>query len=323
MTNRFMQKLHLESQSFKNYLNLHGLGKVLFYQLSIALGAAVSAFGYSMFMVPFNLAAGGIGGLGVIINHLTGWPPGILFLLMNLPLLALGFYQLERWRFLFSCLLSIVAFSLTAELLSTVMPKLVHTFPITDDLLLNAIYGGLFFGLGVGIVFRYGGTFGGTVIPARILHNKTGYPLSQAFFYFDGGIIVLAGVIFGWELAMLGMLSLFIGGLATDFVLEGVSQVRTITIVTRHPDSLKKALLANLGRGISQWDVTGGYSDRNFTMIFCTISRSQVQDLKAIVADTDDEAFLVVGVAQQAVGSFNFQRHASPRRNTDRAVADH
>jgi uncharacterized membrane-anchored protein YitT (DUF2179 family) len=206
-----------------------------------------------------------------------------------------------------------VTFSIAAEAFSAFMPRNMHTFPITQDLLLNSIYGGLFFGLGVGIVFRYGGNFGGTVIPARILHNKTGYPLSQTFFYMDGGIILLAGFVFGWELAMLGMLSLFVGGMATDFVLEGVSQVRTITIVSENPTMLKHAILSDLGRGISYWEVTGGYSDRKYTMLFCTITRAQVQDLKAIVADNDPDAFLVVGVAQQAVGSFSFKRHNSRR----------
>jgi uncharacterized membrane-anchored protein YitT (DUF2179 family) len=169
----------------------------------------------------------------------------------------------------------------------------------------------------VGIVFRYGGNFGGTVIPARILHNKTGYPLSQTFFYMDGAIILLAGFVFGWELAMLGMLSLFVGGMATDFVIEGVSQVRTITIVSDNPTMLKHAILSDLGRGISYWEVTGGYSDRKYTMLFCTITRAQVQDLKAIVADNDPDAFLVVGVAQQAVGSFSFKRHNSRRHKPD------
>jgi len=304
-------KIKAESQSLKDHISLHGPVKIILYQFGIALGAVISAFGYSMFMVPFNLAAGGIGGLGVIGAHFTGWSPGVLYMLMNLPLMVLGFVQLGRFRFLFSCMLSIVTFSIAADAFTVFMPRNMHTFPITQDLLLNCIYGGLFFGLGIGIVFRYGGNFGGTVIPARILHNKTGYPLSQTFFYMDGAIILLAGFVFGWELAMLGMLSLFVGGMATDFVIEGVSQVRTITIVSHNPTMLKHAILSDLGRGISYWEVTGGYSDRKYTMLFCTITRSQVQDLKAIVADNDPNAFLVVGVAQQAVGSFSFKRHNS------------
>ncbi|MGC9519518.1 MAG: YitT family protein [Desulfuromonadaceae bacterium] len=314
MAFRLFGKIKAETQSLKGHIDLHGLPRVILYQLGIAFGAVIAAFGYSMFMVPFNLAAGGIGGLGVIGAHFTGWSPSLLYMLMNLPLMVLGFIQLGRFRFLFSCVLSIVTFSIAAEAFSAFMPRNMHTFPITQDLLLNSIYGGLFFGLGVGIVFRYGGNFGGTVIPARILHNKTGYPLSQTFFYMDGGIILLAGFVFGWELAMLGMLSLFVGGMATDFVLEGVSQVRTITIVSDNPTMLKHAILSDLGRGISYWEVTGGYSDRKYTMLFCTITRAQVQDLKAIVADNDPDAFLVVGVAQQAVGSFSFKRHNSRRR---------
>jgi len=301
----------------KKHIQLHGLGSVIFYQVLIAVGACVSAFGYSMFMVPFNLAAGGIGGLSVIVNHFTGLPAGMVYLFMNLPLLVMGFFQLGRWRFLFSCLLSIVVFSLAADFFALYLPGIMETYPITEDLLLNSIYGGLFFGLGVGIVFRYGGSFGGTTIPALILHQKTGYPLSQTFFYLDGGIILLAGVVFGWELALLGMLALFFAGTATDFVLEGVSQVRTVTIITYSPDRLKQVIMKTLGRGISQWEVTGGYSNNQFTMLFCTISRSQVQDLKAIVAEYEPKAFLVIGVAQQAVGSFNFMRHKKSRKKID------
>ncbi len=314
MAPKLFGKIKAETQSLKDHISLHGPRKIILYQVGIAVGAIISAFGYSMFMVPFNLAAGGIAGLGVIISHFSGLSPGALYMLMNLPLLVLGYIQLGRFRFLFSCLLSVVAFSIAADIFSAFMPRNMHTFPITQDLLLNSIYGGLFFGLGVGIVLRYGGNFGGTVIPAQILHNKTGYPLSQAFFYLDGGIILLAGAVFGWELAMLGMLSLFVGGMAADFVLEGVSQVRTITIVSQAPTTLKHAILSELGRGISYWEVTGGYSDRNYTMLFCTITRSQVQDLKAIVADNDPDAFLVVGVAQQAVGSFSFKRHNAGTR---------
>ncbi|MDD2557503.1 MAG: YitT family protein [Desulfuromonadaceae bacterium] len=311
MAPKLFGKIKAETQSLKDHISLHGPRKIILYQAGIAIGAIIAAFGYSMFMIPFNLAAGGVAGLGVIISHFSGLSPGTLYMLMNLPLLVLGFIQLGRFRFLFSCLLSIVVFSIAADIFSASMPRNMHTFPITQDLLLNSIYGGLFFGLGVGLVLRYGGNFGGTVIPAQILYNKTGYPLSQAFFYLDGGIILLAGAVFGWELAMLGMLALLVGGMTADLVLEGPSQVRTVTIVSQNPTMLKHTILADLGRGISFWDVTGGYSNQNFTMLFCTITRSQVQDLKAIVADNDPDAFLVVGIAQQAVGSFSFKGHNS------------
>lgn len=314
MAQKLFGRIKAETQSLKDHIALHGPGRIFLFQLGIAIGAIIAAFGYSMFMVPFNLAAGGLAGLGVIITNFTNLSPGVLYLLMNLPLLVLGFILLGRFRFLFSCLLSIVVFSIATDAFNAFMPRNMHTFPITQDLLLNSIYGGLFFGVGVGIVLRYGGNFGGTVIPAQILHNKTGYPLSQVFFYLDGGIILLAGAVFGWELAMLGMLALFVAGMTADFILEGPSQVRTITIVSQTPTMLKHAILSELGRGISYWEVTGGYSDRNYTMLFCTITRSQVPDLKALVAENDPEAFLVVGVAQQAVGSFSFKRH-NARRN--------
>lgn len=163
MPRRVLRKIKAETQSLKNHISLHGPGRVILYQLGIAIGATISAFGYSMFMVPFNLAAGGIGGLGVIGAHFTGWSPALLYMLMNLPLMVLGFIQLGRFRFLFSCLLSIVVFSFAAEAFSAYMPRNMHTFPITQDLLLNCIYGGCFSASGWGL---YSATAATSAVPS-------------------------------------------------------------------------------------------------------------------------------------------------------------
>ncbi len=270
--------------------------------LMVIIGTIIIAIGYSLFQVPFNLAAGGISGLSIVLFPLTQIPVGTMFFLLNLPLLILGFYTLGRWRFLAYTLLSVVVFSFSTDVLNTYLPRLLTVYPVTDDMLLSSIYAGIIMGLGNGMVYRAGGTMGGTNVIGRIIQRKTGLPLSQTYMYTDGIIIVLSGVVFGWEIALHGLLIVFVVGMASDFALEGPSVIRTVTIVTDEPEELTKALMVGLNKGASHWNITGSYTGQTRSMVMCTVYRSQVNDLRYIVAMTDPDAFMVIGNAHQAHG---------------------
>jgi len=268
----------------------------------LTIGTLIAALGYSLFQVPYNLAAGGISGVSIIINHFTGWPVGMMILVMNIPLLILGFFYLGRWPFVFRTVLAVFIFSVTTDLFLLYLRDFLPEYPLTDDILLSAVYGGLVGGIGGGLVYRSGSTIGGTGIIGRILQHKTGIPLSQIYLYTDGIIVLTAGAVFGWEVALYALLTLFLGGIASDYTLEGPSSVRTATIITNRGEELSQALMAGLGRGISQWQITGSYTGETHTMLNCTIYRPQVNDLKRIVADIDSNAFVTIGVAHQALG---------------------
>lgn len=274
-------------------------------QAWITLGATMSAFAYVLFQMPYNLAAGGVSGLGLIVHHYYGFSPGLFFLLANLPLFIVGFYYLGRWHFLASSALAVFVFSLATEYFTDNMPVVLGQFPITEDKLLAAIFAGLIYGIGTGIIYRYGGTIGGTSIPARIIYNLTGFPLSQSYLFTDLSIVLLAGFAFDWETALFALLTLLITGMASDYVLEGTSQVRTITIVTSNPDPIRYALINEMQRGVTMWDVVGGYSGERRTLLYCTVLRSRVYDVKHILSLLDPEAFMVVGVSQQTMGGYN------------------
>ncbi len=269
----------------------------------ITIGSVIAALGYSIFQVPYDIVAGGISGVGIVINHFTGWPVGGMFMVLNIPLLIAGFFYLGRFQFLIYTLLSVVIFSIASDMFVLFLPHTMEEYPVTEDKLLSAIYAGIVYGIGNGMVFRAGGTLGGTNVIGRIMQRKTGIPLSQVYLYSDGAIIVLAGTVFGWELALHGLLTLFIIGMATDFVMEGPSMVRTATIISNYPDELIQALMVGLQRGSSKWNITGGYTGQTRSMVWCTVNRSQVQELKQIVAEVDPNAFLVIGNAHQALGS--------------------
>ena len=179
-------------------------------------GALISAAGFSLFQVPYNIAAGGVSGIAILINHFTGWPVSTLYLLMNVPLFVLGFFYLGRWRFFFSTALVVVIFSFATGWFNQNLPLLLATYPITDNVLLSAIWAGLVGGIGGGLVYWAGATLGGTAIVGRIIQVKTGLSLSQIYLFVDGAIVLAAGIIFGWETALYAMLTLLLSGLATD-----------------------------------------------------------------------------------------------------------
>jgi uncharacterized membrane-anchored protein YitT (DUF2179 family) len=268
----------------------------------MTLGVLLSALGYSLFQVPNHIAAGGIGGLSIIINHFTGWPPGTLYFIMNLPLLILGFFYLGRWPFVARTIIAVIIFSTATNIFVIYLPGMLPAYPLTGDVLLNAIYGGLVGGVGGGLVYRAGGTIGGTGIIGRIIQQRTGMPLSQVYLYTDGVIVLTAGVVFGWEIALYALLTLVLSGMASDYTLEGPSSVRTATIITHQPEALSQALIKGLGRGVSQWPITGGYTGETYAMLICTIYRPQVNDLKRIVGEVDSRAFVTIGIAHQAFG---------------------
>lgn len=295
----------LKSRNIKNKIKnlpFYGIGRTLRRGGFVVIGSVIAALGYVLFQVPFNLAAGGVSGIGIIINHFTGWPVGTLFLIMNIPLMFLGFYYLGRWRFLSFTIVAVLTFSAASDLFMYYLPKIMDDYPVTDDMLLSAIYAGIVFGVGAGIIFRMDGTIGGTNITGRIIQIKTGLPLSQVYIYTDGAIIVIAGLVFGWESALHAMMTLFFTGIATDFVVEGPSFIRTATIITDHPEDVAKALLYGLKRGATEWTVTGSYTQKSHSMIFCTIYRTQVNELKQLVGAVDENAFVVIGKGHQALG---------------------
>ncbi|BAL98556.1 MULTISPECIES: YitT family protein [Caldilinea] len=268
----------------------------------ILVGASVAGLGFSLFQAPYNIAAGGISGVAILINHFTGWPISTLYFLMNVPLFAIGFFYLGRWRFLVSTAVAVAIFSTAIGLSDQYLPLLLARWPITDNVLLSTVYAGLVGGIGGGLIYLAGATIGGTAIIGRIIQVKTGLSLSQIYLFVDGSIVLAAGVIFGWEIALYAILTLLLNGQAADFVLEGPSRARTAMVITTRPQEIIQAFIAELGRGVSYWQAVGGYTGEPRTVVMCTIYRPQVSDLKRLVAKHDPRAFVIIGITQQALG---------------------
>jgi uncharacterized membrane-anchored protein YitT (DUF2179 family) len=273
--------------------------------VSLALllaGVTVTAFSYAAFQVPYDIAAGGISGLSLVVNHFTGWPIGTTYFLLNVPLFVLGFFNLGRWNFLGKTVLGVTIFSVLTNLFVYTLPTLLPQYPVTDNVLLSASYGGILGGLGGGLVYRSGASAGGTSILGRVVQVRTGIPLSQVFLMTDGTIVALMGLTFGWEVSLYALLMLFLWGMAADYVLEGPASVRTVTVVTERPEVVILALREKMGRTVSHWPVTGGFSGEAKHMLMCTVHRPEVSQLRKVISEADPNAFFVIGDAHQAVG---------------------
>jgi uncharacterized membrane-anchored protein YitT (DUF2179 family) len=279
--------------------------------LILVVGTLLGTLAYVLFQIPHNIAAGGLSGVGIIVNHFTGFSVAWFYFLANLPLFILGFFALGRWRFLIYTVISVVIFSAGTEILLLVLPDYLGPAPITDNVLLSAVYAGLVSGIGNGLIYIAGATMGGTAILGRILQLRTGTPLGTVYLYVDGVIVITAGIVFSWEIALYALLTLLLSGLAADYVLEGPSRTRMAMIITQKPDEMVQALLSQLGRGVSFWKATGGYTGEPRTVIMCTIYRPQVNDLKRIVNEIDPRAFVSVGIVQTTMGE-GFARLGRP-----------
>ena len=266
-------------------------------------GTVIVSFSYVSFQLPHNIAAGGVSGIAIITRQFFDIPVGLFIWCLNVPILLIGFKHLGRWPFLIRTLIGSTLFSTFTDFFVVYLPQVLDVYPITDDLLLSTIYAGIVGGFGGGFIYRSGSTIGGTGVIGRVIQLRTGLPLSQVYFFADGVITLVAGVIFGWDIALYAFLLIFIYGLAADYVLEGPSRTRTATIITDNPEPIIWALREQLGRNSSSWEITGGYSGEVRHIVFCTVARSQVTPLKSAVAQSDPNAFVTINVGHQALGT--------------------
>jgi uncharacterized membrane-anchored protein YitT (DUF2179 family) len=272
----------------------------------IALASLIQAASLRIFFVPANLASGGVSGIAQLINHFTGWPIGLMVLIGNVPLFLLGWRFLGGHRFALRTAVAIITYSLLTDLLLKIPIFTYYTNILINDLkgdiFLNSLYGAIISGIGYGLVYRARGTSGGSDILARILNKWRGVSMTQSYLMVDTAVILSAGFIFGWKEALYAMITLYVSGLVSETVLEGGGTVRTAMIVTNNPENVSARVIEELERGVTFLEGRGAYTGNSRPVLYCVVSRSEVATLKTIVHESDPEAFMVIGVAHEALG---------------------
>ena len=266
----------------------------------IALGMLVQAIALRLFLVPAQLASGGVSGIAQMINHYTGWSIGLMVFAGNIPLFLLGWRYLGGRRFAARTIFAVVIYSFLIE--AVLWLPFFPAHGLTDDIVLNALYGAVLSGIGAGLVYRGEGSSGGSDILARILNHWRGIPMAQSYLLTDTLVILAAGFVFGWPKALYALISLYVSGLVVDTTLEGAGTVRTALIVTSQPQALAEHILAEMQRGVTILAGTGAYTGVERPVLYCVLTRSEIQQLKTIVHETDPKAFMVIGAAYEALG---------------------
>lgn len=261
-------------------------------------GALVQALAMRLFLVPGLLVSGGISGAAQIINHYVAFPLGVMIFLGNVPLFFLGWRFLGGSRFAIRTAFAVTSFSILTDLLVFFIPS----SGLTNDNVLNALFGGVLLGIGLGLVYLGQGTSGGSDILGRILNHRFGLSISQAYLITDTVVVLAGGFAFSWENALYGMVVIYVSGIAAEMISEGTSIFRTVMIITDQSDAVKNSILEVLERGVTILSGKGGYTSADRPVLYCVVTRGEVNQLKQLVHEIDPKAFMVIGVAHEALG---------------------
>jgi len=261
--------------------------------LGIALGTLVIAAGLNLFLIPNRLNDGGLTAVAVVLHYVARVPVGATLFLINLPLFALAVWQVGA---------SFALRSLLGTFLLSLWLSLVPERAVVHDLLLATVYGGLISGIGTGLVFRFGGSTGGTDLVARLVRMALRWTSGRSLLAVDVAVIALTGVVLGAPRAMYSAFALFVGTRAVDAIQEGSEGQKLVLMVTTRAQAIADGVGAELGRGATGLPGRGMYSGQSRDVLLVALTRGEIPRLKAVVAHEDPGAFLLVLPAGEVFG---------------------
>jgi uncharacterized membrane-anchored protein YitT (DUF2179 family) len=262
---------------------------------AIILGSAIMGFGINYFNIANRLAEGGITGITLLLKYVLDWDPGITNLALNIPLLFIGWKMLGRQ----SAIYTIIG-TVSVSVFLTAFSSFRH--PMENDLLLASLYAGVTVGLGLGIVFRFGGTTGGVDIVARLFNKHFGWSIGRTMFIFDTFVIGLSLYYLNLDLAMYTLVALFVAARVIDFVQEGAYAAKAIMIISDHAEDITRRIMQDMGRGATLLKGRGGYTGLAKEVLYCVVSRNEIVRFKNLVHETDPHAFIIINDVHEVFG---------------------
>lgn len=263
--------------------------------LGITAGSFLIALSLTVFLVPNRIAAGGVSGLATVIYYITSFPIGITMLIINTPLFLAGLKIMGK-SFGIRTIYGIASLSLFTDLLQ------LHMVALTQDLLLASIYGGVVGGIGLGLVFRFRGTTGGTDLIASLINYYTGISVGEGLLIADGVVVILAGIFFNLEVALYAAVTIFITSQTVDVIQEGLNIKKGVLIISDKADEISRVVVNELNRGITEFEAKGGYTGSRKRVLLCIIARSEVSELKVAVSKIDKNAFVIISNVHEVLG---------------------
>ncbi|TLS35943.1 YitT family protein [Pseudalkalibacillus caeni] len=277
--------------------------------LFILFGAAVFAFGLVHFNMENNLAEGGFTGITLLLFFLFKIDPSISNLVLNIPLFFLGWKMLGRNAFYYT-IIGTVGLSVFLWIFQRIT---FVSIPLHDDMTLAALFAGAFIGIGLGIIFRYGGTTGGVDIIARLGLKYMGWGMGRTMFIFDACVITVSLVYLNYREAMYTLLAVFVAARVIDFIQQGSYAAKSAMIISDQNKDIADTIMAKMDRGVTALNGKGSFSGLQREVLYCVVPRNELTRLKTIVKTVDPHAFVAVSDVHDVLGEgFTLDENKKP-----------
>ncbi|MGM9966973.1 YitT family protein [Rummeliibacillus sp. TYF005] len=266
--------------------------------LFIILGAAIFSFGFVHFNIQNHLGEGGFNGITLILYNVFKLDPAIMNLVLNIPMFIIGWRILGKKTFAYT-IIGTVSVSVFLKVFQ------IYQFPIDlhDDMFLVSLFAGIFLGVGLGIIFRVGGTTGGVDIIARLVNKFFGWPMGKTMFIFDAVVIILSWATYlDARSVMYTLVCVFVTAKVIDFVQEGAYAAKGAIIISNHNHEIAERIAKQMDRGVTFLKGYGYYTKEDREVIYCVVAKNEMFRLKSIVLSIDPHAFISVSEVHDVSG---------------------
>jgi uncharacterized membrane-anchored protein YitT (DUF2179 family) len=269
------------------------LSSILEY-IYIIIGAAIIAVGFNVFLLPNEVASGGVSGISTILKGVFNWNPGIVQYAFNIPLFITGVIFLGK---------QFGARSLVGTLTLPLFVLLTASWePATLNPLLGALFGGISVGVGLGIVFRGRASTGGTDLAAQIIAKYSGLTLGTSVMLIDGLIVLSAALVFDVEKGLYALIGLFVTTKTIDIIQLGFSQSKMVYIITNKQEEIRDAIYTEVNRGVTKLSAVGGYTEQERPILLVVVYQTEFTKLKQVIKTVDPSAFVIVTDSYEVLG---------------------
>lgn len=266
----------------------------VFKLLVTIVGSFIIGISFNLFLLPHHVLSSGLSGVALLVHILTSLDTGLINLLINLPLVILGFLKLPR-QVMIQTILSV---GFVSFFLSLIPVTQISTEPVID-----VIFGGVLCGVGVGIILKYSGTTGGMDIIAMIISQHSNISIGAVMTALNGLIVLCSGFFLGWSNALTTLLSIYITGKAIDTIFTSHIKL-TVNIVTTEGEAVRQALIASITRGMTITDTYGGYTRNPTQTIMMVLTRYELKDAIRVAKEVDPNCFINVYETTEVHGHF-------------------
>lgn len=268
-------------------MNLEIVKTILIRLIWITLGTFIAAYSLECVLIPNEVIDGGIVGISIMASHLTKYPLGLFLIVLNLPFIIMAFQKFGK-MFVFLMFYGVITLSLFSEFFL----RIEHIF--TEDTLLAAIFGGIILGSGVGLVLKNNASLDGTEIMAIKLAKKMPFSVGEIIMFFNIFVFIAAGFVYEPNKAMYSAITYFIAYRVIDLVLQGLNEAKSVFVISSKYNEIGKSIMKNLDKSVTYLNAEGGYSGAKSKMIYCVITKLEIQKIKEIVSEFDTGAFIAI-----------------------------